>query len=161
MTESGTYPLSQPLARILYAKSNGPNDLVPWNQLRLEVAAVFGNHEDAILRLIPKRDLTLRNGTFMLHLTKIIKHDSAVRDVLTTGHLAKLLGRYDYLKPPWNYVLLGFLNPLFDRNSQLERAIYFQRNSSFSVSSIALESQEARQMIEYEKAILKNFDLES
>jgi hypothetical protein len=157
MSEGATYPLSEALAAILEAQSPDPRAVLHWGDLRSALATAFCEHTEAVSRLIAKREATLEYGKLMLSLIKLIKHDSAVRDVLTTGHLAKLLSRYDYLSKPEGYEIIGLLNPLFDKNSQLERAKYFDRNSSFGVSTRVLANQDAQQMIDNEKAILQNF----
>ena len=74
----------------------------------------------------PKAAIVLRD----LH--KVRENDSVVRDMLTSGHLAKYLIRYAVLVETNNYRIIGASNSVCDDVSTKEREEYFLAGNSLS-----------------------------
>ena len=83
----------------------------------------------------------------LARLAEISSCDSTVRDMVTTGHLAKLVSRLSYYSPSDKPGLLGLPNRLFDQISLRERA---SRTANFPVSATLLSSPKAVQMLREE-----------
>ena len=80
----------------------------------------------------------------------IVPHDSTVRDMLTTGHLAKLLSRWDVRERTGDYRILGLPNSLFDKLSWEERRAYFRVGVTHDFDGDLLDNREAQEMLERE-----------
>lgn len=66
------------------------------------------------------------------HLHEIARHDSRVQDISTTGHLGKLLIRWDIWVKTKNYELLGFPNSKLDALSKRDRIEFFDQKVSLN-----------------------------
>jgi hypothetical protein len=84
---------------------------------------------------------TIPIGSLLSYLHQISAHDSVVQDVGTTGHLGKLLVRWDVLVRTNNYELLGLPNPKLDALSKRDRMEFFDSRVSLNrLSSAALQA---------------------
>jgi len=86
-------------------------------------------------------------------ITLLVPHDSVVRDLGTTGHLAKVLSRLDILERTKNYDLVGLPHRLFDALSQQERTAFIEENGSHPVDAKLLELSEAKDLVTRESKI--------
>src|SRR5437762_2157553 len=120
-----TYPLSSRLAEIL--DCSGQDASVDLRALADRLALTFAEGASTPAGLFPEVAGTMHQGTLSRHLFDAIVHDSVVRDILTTGHLGKLLSRLEVLKRTGDYRIVGLPNQLFDARSQAERAEFFGR----------------------------------
>lgn len=148
--------LSQSLQLILDFGRGLDEDLDLGN-LRRPVAEAFGAKAELAWALLQLATGRMKRGALGLHLLEVLKHDSAVRDIQTTGHLAKFLGRFEVFCETHDYRLVGMPNPLFDELSQRERNKYFEHGASLELDGDAFESPAAQEMIKRESAILKTF----
>jgi len=80
-------------------------------------------------------------------LKKISVCDSAVRDMVTCGHLAKLLARKDILDTTGNYNLVALPNRYFDLLSLSERQAYFDSGRTLHDISSATERKQAMRIM--------------
>jgi hypothetical protein len=122
-----------------------------------EVSEVFGSQRETVKALLANATGKIKLGTLGVHMLRVIKEDSAVRDIVTTGHLAKLLSRLPEFRKTSDYRLLGLPNPLFDRLSQIERTKYFEHGVSLELDADLFESMEAQQILTRESEILARF----
>lgn len=148
---------SHNLNRILASERDDLDVEVDLVGLCQQVAAVFGEKASVARALLANVKGTMKLGTIGVHLLQILKHDSAVRDFVTTGHLAKLLSRLDVFRKTADYRIIGMWNPIFDEQSQLERAEYFRRGVSLEMDGDLLDSAEAQSLMKREAEILENF----
>jgi len=125
--------------------------------LTCRVAEAFGKYAPLATALLGNVTGKMKLGTLGVHLQQILKHDSAVRDVLTTGHLAKFLSRLDIFERTNDYRIVAMFNPIFDVQSQLERAKYFERGNSLDMDGDLLDSPDARLLMSREEKILRDF----
>jgi hypothetical protein len=143
------YPLSRNLAELpLPRESDEPLDL---QALAGRAAEQFANKSPAAHVLLARVTGRMLPGTLCRHLFDCIAHDCAVRDVLTTGHLAKLLSRLDVLKETSNPRIVGLPHSLFDERSQAERAEYFRRGGVLWMDADLLQVNCVKQMLQREK----------
>ena len=84
--------------------------------------------------VLPDIDGTAQTTKIVAQLSKICSCDSAVRDVITSGHLAKFLLRQDILLETGGYKLVALPNVVIDRISQLERARFFESGQTLHVA---------------------------
>src|SRR5687768_12974114 len=68
----------------------------------------------------------------LAHLGKIAQNDSVVQDLLTMGHLGKLLARFDTLVETENYELIGIPNRKLDALSRRDRVEFFDQRISLN-----------------------------
>ena len=78
-----------------------------------------------------------------------------MRDMLTTGHIAKLLSRWATFRSGHDYRVIGLSSVLFDPVSQTERIDYFARGASHDMDGDLLDSQEAQAMSKREADIIE------
>jgi hypothetical protein len=149
------YPESTELGRLLQSAKKGPETVLSLPVLWDEVAGQFGNNRIRVLALISRGPNTIRYGELMFYLKKCIEHDSAVRDVLTTGHLAKVLSRGHLIKVKEHYYGFGLPNTVFDHQSQRERANYFRQNPSLPLSGRLMRDSAMKNILSLEKNILR------
>lgn len=93
-----------------------------------------------------------------LHIGKLIREDSAVRDVQTTGHLAKLLSRLYLVEKSDDYKIIGLPHRLFDQRSQNEREEYFRANHSLP-ASVSIHASQAKSMLEWEHKLITKYGI--
>lgn len=155
------HPLSVRLSQVLACCAGKPDDEIPLDILRDRAAAQFCSHRDCAIELMGNDSAVIRHGTLMLHLIKSAECDSAVRDVLTVGHLAKLLSRMRVLKAPDDYKIVGWPNLLFDRQSQQERLEYFERNVALPAIGLSMNSPALAEVRAAEKEVLTRFGITS
>lgn len=153
------YPLSERLNAILDFSKTNPDDETSLCSLRFSVAKQFGDKQECALALLKSSDESMRHGRLMFYLIKTIGCDSVVRDILTVGHLAKLLSRVSLLSTSADYELLGLPNRLFDEFSQKERADYFERHSCLPMSGSLVSNSLMEKICADEKEILTRFRL--
>ena len=89
-------------------------------------------------------------ATLIRHLNDCIVYDCAVRDMLTIGHLAKLLCRIDILKTTSNPAIVGLPNVLFDKRSQQDRRDCFAKPGMLPVNGELLEIGIVKEMLQRE-----------
>jgi hypothetical protein len=86
--------------------------------------------------------------------------DNAVRDVLTTGHLAKLLTRYEVFKKHREYSLISLPHKVFDQIAVVERDELLSTSGTIIESREILDLVEVREMLERERRILNGVNAE-
>lgn len=145
--------VSEDLKKLLNLEDSLDED-VDLEMLSRRVAEDFGNDVELAKALLHHVAGRMKRGTLGLHLLEILKSDSAVRDIQTTGHLAKFLSRLDVFRRTSDYRIVGMPNRLFDRRSQEERTKYFERGASLELESDAFESEEAQAMLNRESGVL-------
>lgn len=149
-------PVSKNLKNILELDRSW-DDEVDLEQLCHRLVENFGDDADLAKALLSAVAGKMKRGTLDLHLFQVMEVDSAVRDVGTTGHLAKFLSRLDTFRRTSDYRIVGMPNRLFDRRSQEERAEYFKRGASLELDSDAFESPEAQAMLNRESEIFDKY----
>lgn len=117
------------------------------------LAESFGEDRELAKALLASVSGKMKLGSLGLHLLQVLKVDSAVRDISTTGHLAKFLSRLDIFRSTSDYRIVGMPNRLFDRRSQEERAKYFEHGASLELEADAFESPDAQAMLKRESEI--------
>jgi hypothetical protein len=95
----------------------------------------------------------MTRGQILRHLAQIASHDSVTRDILTVGHLAKLLSRTDLIKDG-NYNLAALPNPIFDRMSMADRDAYFKSGHSLHIIASKDQLVRAREVLSREAIVL-------
>lgn len=80
----------------------------------------------------------------------VADRDSAVRDMLTLGHLAKILARVGFCDPSRDLALLAAPNRAFDDLSQAERSAFFRGGSVLPAALTEQEAARARTILERE-----------
>lgn len=145
--------VSENLKRLLNLQHSLDED-VDLEMLSQRVAEDFGENAELAKALLPPLAGKMKRGTLGLHLLEVMKFDSAVRDILTTGHLAKFLSRLEEFRKTSDYRIVGMPNRLFDQRSQEERTKYFERGASLELESDVFESVEAQAMLNRESKVL-------
>lgn len=149
-------PVSKNLEKFLNPDFNC-DDEVDLEMLCCSVAEDFGKKAELARALIRPVTGKMKQGTLELHLLGVLKSDSAVRDVLTVGHLAKFLSRLDIFFRTSDYRIIGMPNRLFDRRSQEERTKYFEHGASLELEGDAFESPEAQAMLNRESEVFDKY----
>lgn len=157
------YPFTKRLSAALSCCAGKPNDEIPLKMLQERVGIEFGDSSDCAKALMQNGTgsglQVLRYGELVLHLIKVVECDSAVRDVLTVGHLGKLLSRLQLINKAECYKALGVPNILFDQKSQQERLDFFKENACLSLPISVLRQVEVVNLQEKEDKILSDFGL--
>lgn len=148
--------LSQNLAQVFKVYKE-LDEQVELTDLVKRVAESFGNKSTIARALLEKASGKILFGTLQVHLLQVLKVDSAVRDLLTTGHLAKFLARKDIFLKTMDYRIVGMPNRVFDEISQIERVKYFERGASLEFDADIYESAETQAMLKRELEIINNF----
>lgn len=148
---------SQNLRRILDADHDNLDQEVDLSDLAKNVAKNFGGKDQLAGALLENATGKMNLATMGIHLLEIIKHDSVVRDIQTTGHLAKLLSRLEVFRKTSDYRVVGMPNQLFDDMSQAERAIFFQRGNILEIDGELLDLPDVRATMEREAKIFQKF----
>lgn len=148
--------VSENLKKIL-SLDRGLDEEVDLERLCHRLGENFGDAADLAKALLPAVAGKMKRGTLGLHLLEVLKVDSAVRDIQTTGHLAKFLSRLDTFRRTSDSRIVGMPNRLFDRRSQEERAEYFERGASLELESDAFESPEAQAMLNRESEVFDKY----
>ena len=143
-----SYQLSKNLGELLSRYQN--SDSVDLGALAHQVRKLFRNQEVARSLLCQVSGI-MPLGTLFRHLSDAIAHDSVVRDVMTTGHLAKLLSRIDVLSKLANPVVVGLPNSTFDHQSQTERAAFFEAGNILPIDAEILDQNAVKEMLERER----------
>jgi len=143
------YPFSALLASLLEKQAH--REEVDLAELAQEVVKCFGSSSAAVEVLLAHARGKIHQGTLSAHLYDTIANDSAVRDVLTTGHLAKLLARFDIFHKTTDPRILGFPNRCFDDRSQSERREYFERGNILIIDADSLDLDRIREVLSREK----------
>jgi hypothetical protein len=144
--------LSKNLDRLIDMGGDLDQDL-DLQQLCTNLIEIFGSNSAIARDFLVNTHGKIKRGALGLHLLQIIKCDSAVRDIQTTGHLAKFLSRFDVFRNRLDYRIVGLPHKLFDKQSQLERAIYFERGASLEFDGDLLSSPDVQTMNEREEHI--------
>ncbi len=149
-------PLSATLKKIV------GSDRDPEEELDLEavcdrVATVFSDHADLAMALFAGVSGRMKAGALGTHLLKLLEVDSAVRDVVTTGHLAKFLSRLEVFQRTSDYRIVGMPHLLFDPRSHEERAEYFKHGASLELESDAFEAAETQAMLDRENKLFAKY----
>lgn len=148
-------PLSKQLAELadfaVFLPGNLPVDI---EELCRKVAAQFPNRQTVAAKLLTANG-SIESQRLLAILGKIADNDSCVRDILTTGHLGKLLSRLNAVPEPIEFSLLGLPSPIFDPVSTRERSEYFAGRRGFPQDFTSKEAIKlAREILDREKAIL-------
>ena len=143
-------PVSNNLNKLLGLEEARPLKEINLTHLGQALARSFRDKEDIVRRLLNANG-TMNVASILSHLDEIADEDSVVRDILTTGHLAKLLSRTDLLRDPVDYALVGVPNKVFDAASQDERQQYFRDGSTLTMTQ---KVDQLRVIMDREKAIM-------
>lgn len=145
------YQLSDNLSELLDSfQSDVPINL---RELADQVIKLFGNECEMAKELLSRATGSMRPSTIQQHLIDATSHDSAVRDVITVGHLAKLLSRVDIFAKSSRPEIIGLPNILFDQQSQIERAKYFALGNILPIDAKILEIEGAMEMLARERSM--------
>jgi len=93
---------------------------------------------------VPAREL-------LQHLHGVAENDSKVQDITTTGHLAKLIVRWDVWLKSQNYELLGMPNRKIDELSERDRIEFLKKSTSLNRLTRKGELPLARDTLSREK----------
>jgi len=144
-----SYQVSKNLGALLdQYRDDTPIDL---RALADQVAGLFEKNMETVRSLLNRATGAMPPGTVCRHLFDGIVHDSVVRDVLTVGHLAKLLSRLDVLTKASNPMVVGLSNSIFDEQSQLERAEFFAAGNILPIDAEILANDAVKEMLGREK----------
>lgn len=123
---------------------------------QVELGAVCGLlvHSEAWPPTVRPEILTahgyMSNQDIVLLLRSVAERDSAVRDVLTLGHLAKVLSRLDKCNPLTDLALFALPNKAFDEMSQRERSAFFSAGKTLPIALTDHQAAKARSIMETE-----------
>lgn len=151
-TKAMGYQLSKNLGELLLLYQG--DTAIELAGLAAQVSGLFEKNEETAKALLGHVTGTMLPGTLCRHLFDCIVHDSVVRDVQTTGHLAKLLSRLDILAQTSDPSIVGLPNSLFDERSQIERAEFFQRGNVLPIDAKVLEVNGVKEMLQREENAL-------
>lgn len=91
-------------------------------------------------------------GTLYRHLHDCVASDSVVRDVITIGHLAKILSRFDVLMETSDPRVIGLPHFIFDKRSQTERMEFFAGGKNIlPIDAGILNGEAVKAMLERER----------
>ncbi len=134
------------------------NSEIALSTLAERLIEVFGDRKDLAKALLgTNASEKMQIATLASHLGKVASSDSAVRDILTTGHLAKFLSRVDVFRKTSDYRIVGLSNQLFDELSQAERLKFFEKSASLDMDGDLLESVDAQAVLTRERSIFEKF----
>lgn len=94
---------------------------------------------------------TIKVAVLLNHLLEIARHDSCVQDVSTTGHLGKLLVRWDVWASTKNYELLGVPNSKLDSLSWRDRSELFAEGVSLNRLTAKESLESAGELLQRER----------
>ena len=118
------------------------------------VIKACGTSGSIIQRLLQPVDGELHFGILQAHLLDILKYDTAVRDVHTTGHLGKFLSRLDVFAEMSDIRIIAMHNPIFDALSQSERVEFFKAGASLEMDADLFDLPTVQAMLARERRIL-------
>jgi hypothetical protein len=147
------YPMSKELSRIWLEARLHTGTEVDLQLLCRRVALEF-EPDDEVARALLSANGSIRAVDIGVYLVDLVNYDAVVRDIMTTGHLAKLLCRLSVLKKTANIEIIGLRNKLFDQKSLKERADYFREGGGFDFSLRIVNSKEATEMLASEAGII-------
>lgn len=149
-----SYQWSDKLAALMAAyQDDTPVDL---GQLSANVMVLFPNRPNLARSLLELCTGLMPPGTICRHLNDCIAHDSVVRDILTVGHLAKLLSRMNVLMQTSDSRIVGLPNSLFDARSVSERAEFFFHGNILPIDAEVLQIEGVAGMLKREHEILSD-----
>jgi hypothetical protein len=147
-------PFSSFLAVILDLKASLPkNPEVDLQELCDFLARSFGNEQRIAARLLQAGGV-VRLQELVAWIVSTAQHDSAVRDMVTSGHLAKVLSRRRYCERSVDFNILGLPNRLFDERSTRERTEYLAKAGAFSNVLTKDSVNLARQILSEERKLM-------
>lgn len=150
-------PVTHVLSRLLHFPTEEPV-LLSFRDLRIQIVDIVGERGSVAEALIKCRDESLENEQLLRLLWKVVPYDSVVRDIVTVGHLAKVIARWDVLQATKKLAIAGLPNRLFDELSQQDRSSFLSR-CSFDLDAEAVESPEAQRMMAWEEEVLARYGL--
>ncbi len=145
-----TYQWSPKLAEIM----NQLQDDTPIDLRTLAERVSKSLHSSAANALFRHCTGHMAPGTICRHLNECVAHDSVVRDMLTIGHLGKLLARMNTLQATGDSRIVGLPNRLFDGHSQAERAEFAATGNILPIDSEVLNVAGVRLMLQKESEAL-------
>jgi hypothetical protein len=148
---------SKNLKRILDVERINLDQQLNLSDLAKSVADAFGDKSSFATALLAGVTGQMKIGTIELHLLDVVKHDSVVRDIETTGHLAKLLSRIEIFRKTSDNRVFGLPNKLFDDLSQSERADFFARGNILEIDGELLDFPDVKSALHDEAKILQKF----
>ena len=151
--------LSKNLSEILYFGDHPEEQDLDLGSLTASVIKVCGTRAEMAHPFLRSITGSIKLRTLGIHLLQIIKTDSAVRDIETTGHLAKFLARMEAFRRTSDYRIIGLPHTVFDELSQSERAVHFRGGASHDIDGDLLDSPVVRTMLNEEARILKDLGL--
>jgi hypothetical protein len=151
-------PIAPNLIKLLQLQDQASFDnQVNLNELADAVVCLFSANREAVGALLKRTDVAIRKFDLLGTIGDIVPHDSTVRDMLTTGHLAKLLARWDVLQISKDPRILGLPHPIFDQLSWTERSEYFRLGVTHDFDGDVFENPHAVEMLRHEEATLKGY----
>ncbi len=150
------HPISENLVRILGLKDPNLNSDVDLGSLNHKLSEVFRLPPGLTALIFQHSKGIMRKSTLGTHLLNIVSVDSVVRDIQTTGHLAKFISRLDVFQRNSSYEIIGMPNVLFDRFSQEERSNYFEAGGLLYIDGSLLDKSEVKVMMKREAEFLKH-----
>ena len=150
---------SNKLKLILDVEHGSLDQQINLSDLAKRVADTFGDKSPLVMEFFANLTGQMQMGTVNLHLLDVAKHDSVVRDVETTGHLAKFLCRLDVFRKTSDSRIFGMPNRLFDRISLAEREEFFARGNILILDAELLLLPDLLSAIDREGEILKKFSV--
>lgn len=150
-------PISKNLVQILSLQEGNLDRKVDLKKLSERVAMSFGADSELAAALLKGVTGEMPMATLGTCLLNILAVDSAVRDIQTTGHLAKLLSRLDIFRKTSDYRIVGMPNQLFDAISQAERTNYFEGGNILALDGELFDLPDVRAMMDSEAKLLQKF----
>ena len=93
----------------------------------------------------------IRGIVLLKRLGDVTKRDSAVQDIVTRGHLGKLLLRWDMLDAEGAYNLIGLPHRSFDALSASDREDFFKRGGNLNRLDSKEQVEMAQMILERER----------
>lgn len=146
---------SQNLKILLRLEEDNFDSEIDMSQLAGEVATSFGDKARLARAFLANTNGRIKIGTVSLYLLDLLNYDSAVRDIQTSGHLAKLLSRFEVFRQIGDGRVLGMPHDLFDNISQAERADFFERGGILEIDGELLNNPKVRTMLDDEAQLLE------
>ena len=122
------FTVSNRRKNLLRFQEADPEFLLNISEIRRLLADTFERHRECVLALTHSAPKVLKFGTLVLHLVNIARRDTVVRQLVTCGHLAKVISRFDYISSMSaieHYSMISCENKLFDAKSMEEFIAYF------------------------------------
>ena len=135
-------------------EEHGTGQDVDLVSLCMQAARLFGPNSATASACFRHTSGSIHRASLVRILHDSLKFDSVVRDMLTSGHLCKLLARMEVFKAIANERIVGLPHRLFDARSQAERSRFFDRGGILVIEADILELPGVREMLNSESHLL-------